>query len=177
MLRGAAQFTHELSWEAVGQMMLMLALIWWMYSGYAWLTNAVSTRGVPRRAVLLGGMGGRLIIALAIPGAFHGSGLVFGLAGRIKRGTGHAYDSLTDGQALALGDGVALFLAADVAFRRVLCLGRSPIAPPPPSSPSPRSPSAPRSRPPPNSPPWPLLLTAARAGESALRPERYAASH
>lgn len=27
--------------------MLMLALIWWMYSGYAWLTNAVSTRGFP----------------------------------------------------------------------------------------------------------------------------------
>jgi len=43
----------------------------------------------------------------------------------LKKGTGHAYDELTAGQALALGGGVALFLAADVAFRRVLRLGRS----------------------------------------------------
>jgi low temperature requirement protein LtrA len=75
-----AVLTHDLSWSALGQVMLMLGLIWWMYAGYAWLTNAVSTRGVARRAVLLGGMGGYLILALAVPGAFEGSGLAFGLA-------------------------------------------------------------------------------------------------
>jgi low temperature requirement protein LtrA len=75
-----AVLTHELSWEALGQVMLMLGLIWWMYAGYAWLTNAVSTRGVARRVVLLGGMAGYLIVALAIPAAFNGSGLSFGLA-------------------------------------------------------------------------------------------------
>jgi low temperature requirement protein LtrA len=72
--------THELSWSSLGQVMLMLGVIWWMYAGYAWLTNAVSTRGVARRAVLLGGMAGYLVLALAIPGAFNGSGLAFGLA-------------------------------------------------------------------------------------------------
>jgi low temperature requirement protein LtrA len=72
--------THELSWSSLGQVMLMLGVIWWMYAGYAWLTNAVSTRGVARRAVLLGGMAGYLVLALAIPGAFSGSGLAFGLA-------------------------------------------------------------------------------------------------
>jgi low temperature requirement protein LtrA len=75
-----AVLTHELSWSALGQVMLMLGLIWWMYDGYAWLTNAVSTRGLAPRAVLLGGMAGYLILALAIPGAFRGSGLSFGLA-------------------------------------------------------------------------------------------------
>jgi low temperature requirement protein LtrA len=75
-----AGLTHELSWSALGQVMLMLGLIWWMYAGYAWLTNAVSTRGAARRAVLLGGMAGYLVLALAIPGAFDGSGLSFGLA-------------------------------------------------------------------------------------------------
>jgi low temperature requirement protein LtrA len=75
-----AVLTHELSWSALGEVMLMLGVIWWMYAGYAWLTNAVSTRGVARRLVLLGGMAGYLVLALAIPDAFGGSGLSFGLA-------------------------------------------------------------------------------------------------
>ena len=72
--------THELSWSSLAQVTLMLGVIWWMYDGYAWLTNAVATRGIARRAVLLGGMAGYLVLALAIPGAFDGSGLSFGLA-------------------------------------------------------------------------------------------------
>jgi low temperature requirement protein LtrA len=72
--------THELSWSSLGQVMLMLGVIWWMYDGYAWLTNAVSTRGAASRAALLGGMAGYLLLALAIPSAFGGSGLSFGLA-------------------------------------------------------------------------------------------------
>jgi low temperature requirement protein LtrA len=76
----SAVLTHELSWSALGHVLLMLGVIWWMYDGYAWLTNAVSTRGLAPRAVLLGGMAGYLVLALAIPGAFRGSGLSFGLA-------------------------------------------------------------------------------------------------
>src|SRR4051794_40594348 len=34
--------THEVTWSALGHVMLMLGVIWWMYAGYAWLTNAVS---------------------------------------------------------------------------------------------------------------------------------------
>jgi low temperature requirement protein LtrA len=75
-----AVLTHEITWSALGQVMLMLGLIWWMYAGYAWLTNAVSTRGLARRGVLLGGMAGYLVLALSIPDAFDGSGLAFGLA-------------------------------------------------------------------------------------------------
>ena len=75
-----AVLTHELSWSSLGQVMLMLGVIWWMYDGYAWLTNAVSTRGAASRAALLGGMAGYLLLALAIPSAFDGSGLSFGLA-------------------------------------------------------------------------------------------------
>jgi low temperature requirement protein LtrA len=74
-----AVLSHDLSWESLGQVMVMLALIWWMYAGYAWLTNSISTRGLRERAILLGGMAGYLILALAVPGAFHGSGLAFGV--------------------------------------------------------------------------------------------------
>ena len=65
--------------RGVVQVFLMLGVIWWMYGGYAWLTNAVTARTTLRRLLLLGGMGGYFVMSLAIPGAFEGSGLAFGL--------------------------------------------------------------------------------------------------
>jgi low temperature requirement protein LtrA len=62
------------------EVVLMLSLIWWMYGGYAWLTNAVAAHTTSRRIVLLGGMAGYFLLALAVPDAFAGSGLAFGLA-------------------------------------------------------------------------------------------------
>jgi low temperature requirement protein LtrA len=62
------------------QVVVMLLLIWWMYDGYAWLTNAITTDRVRYRFLLLGGMGGFLVIALAVPRAYEGEGLAFGLA-------------------------------------------------------------------------------------------------
>jgi low temperature requirement protein LtrA len=71
---------HEPNGHGVLQAALMLGVIWWMYGGYAWLTNAVAPQGVTRRLLLLGGMAGFLVLALAIPHAFSGTGLTFGLA-------------------------------------------------------------------------------------------------
>jgi low temperature requirement protein LtrA len=59
---------------------LMLAIIFWMYGGYVWLTNAVSADRASRRLVLLAGMAGFFIVALTVPDAFDGGGLTFGLA-------------------------------------------------------------------------------------------------
>ena len=68
---------HDLA--AAVQVVVMLLLIWWIYDGYAWLTNAIST-DLPRfRLLLLGGMGGFLVIALAIPDAYESSGVAFGI--------------------------------------------------------------------------------------------------
>jgi low temperature requirement protein LtrA len=64
---------------ATVQVLVMLAVIWWMYDGYAWLTNAIATDLVRFRLLLFGGMGGFLVIALAIPNAYGGEGLAFGL--------------------------------------------------------------------------------------------------
>jgi low temperature requirement protein LtrA len=74
-----AVITHDVSLASVGHVMVMLGVIWWMYGGYAWLTNSISTRGLTQRAVLLGGMAGYLVLALAVPHAFSGSGLAFGV--------------------------------------------------------------------------------------------------
>jgi low temperature requirement protein LtrA len=71
---------HEPTWQGLGRVTLLLGLIFWMYGGYAWLTNSVALDRLIRRLILLCGMAGFLVVALAIPDAFHGSGTTFGLA-------------------------------------------------------------------------------------------------
>jgi low temperature requirement protein LtrA len=61
------------------QMILLFGNVWWMYGGYAWLTNAVPPRGLIVRLLLLVGMGGFLLIALSIPTAFGSGGGAFGV--------------------------------------------------------------------------------------------------
>jgi low temperature requirement protein LtrA len=74
----AADFT----WPTVGEIFLMLGMIWWMYAGYAWLTNAVAPNNTNRRFQLLVGMCGFLTIALSLPHAMashDGTGWAFGV--------------------------------------------------------------------------------------------------
>jgi low temperature requirement protein LtrA len=71
---------HETSWKGVLQALLMLGVIWWMYDGYAWLTNAAPPDRPIRRVFLLAAMAAYLVLALAIPEAFKGSGASFGIA-------------------------------------------------------------------------------------------------
>jgi low temperature requirement protein LtrA len=71
---------HAPTLRSLFQVVLMLGVIWWMYGGYAWMTNAVSAHTLNRRLLLLGGMAGYFALALAVPHAFESSGLAFGLA-------------------------------------------------------------------------------------------------
>ncbi len=61
------------------QMVLLFGNVWWMYGGYAWLTNAVPPRELGVRLLLLVGMGGFLLIAISIPTAFGSGGVAFGV--------------------------------------------------------------------------------------------------
>jgi low temperature requirement protein LtrA len=58
----------------------LLAIIWWMYAGYVWLTNNSNMQLAKLRALLLVAMAGFLVMALAIPTAFDTGGLAFALA-------------------------------------------------------------------------------------------------
>jgi low temperature requirement protein LtrA len=62
------------------RVVLMLGVILWMYSGYVWMTNAVATDRAARRLLLLAGMAGYLVLALAIPRAFSEGDVAFGVA-------------------------------------------------------------------------------------------------
>src|SRR5919198_3678104 len=59
---------------------LMLIVIWWMYGGYAWLTNVVAPDRATYQLFLLSGMAAFLVISLAIPQAFGDNGVAFGVA-------------------------------------------------------------------------------------------------
>src|SRR5512142_2720561 len=69
---------ERLTPATLGNVMLILVVVWWMYSGYAWLTNAVAPNSTTRRTLLLTGMAGFLLMALAIPEAFGERGWLFG---------------------------------------------------------------------------------------------------
>jgi low temperature requirement protein LtrA len=80
MTQLTAVLADDLSALGLLRVVLMLGVIFWMYGAYAWLTNAVATERATRRLILLGGMAGFLVLALAIPDAFSGGGVPFGLA-------------------------------------------------------------------------------------------------
>ena len=75
----AEALNEHLTWGMLGNVLLILFVVWWMYSGYAWLTNAVAPNSTTRRTLLLTGMAGFLTMALAIPHAFGTDGWVFGV--------------------------------------------------------------------------------------------------
>ena len=68
-----------LSVAAVGRVLLVFGLLWWMYEGYAWLTNARPPVHAAERLLLLVGMAGFLVVGLAIPHGFSTDGVVLGL--------------------------------------------------------------------------------------------------
>ena len=58
----------------------VLALLWWAWSSYAWLTNSIDPEETPARLAVFAAMAALLIVSLALPHAFGGDALVFGVA-------------------------------------------------------------------------------------------------
>jgi low temperature requirement protein LtrA len=68
----ASLLEHHLSLSGAFQVLLVFGVLWWMYGGYAWLTNTRAPTRTPDRLLLLLGMAGFLICGLAIPRGFVG---------------------------------------------------------------------------------------------------------
>jgi low temperature requirement protein LtrA len=75
-----AVLVHHPDGEGLGQVVLMLSAIWWMYGAFAWLTNAVPPDRTALRLPLLGGMLAFFAISLTIPTAFTEDAVVFACA-------------------------------------------------------------------------------------------------
>jgi len=65
---------------SLGRVAVLLVIIWWMYSGYAWLTNALDLERTGPRLLLLTGTAGFFLMSMAVPkAAGHGPwALIFG---------------------------------------------------------------------------------------------------
>ncbi|MDQ3772098.1 MAG: low temperature requirement protein A, partial [Actinomycetota bacterium] len=70
---------HDISFGTAAQVVLIFVVLFWMNSGYVWLTNQVPPNGATRRLLLFGGMGAFLICALSVPDAFGDTGVTFGV--------------------------------------------------------------------------------------------------
>ncbi|HEX7256091.1 MAG TPA: low temperature requirement protein A [Gaiellaceae bacterium] len=65
--------------SGLAKVVLLFSVIWWIYDGYVWLTNALTVDVLGSRLLMIGGMAGFLIMALAIPTTFGDGGVAFGL--------------------------------------------------------------------------------------------------
>jgi low temperature requirement protein LtrA len=73
------------TWEGIAQAMLVLALLWWTWTGYAWLTSVVDPEEGAVRLALFAAMAALLIAALCVPHAFTDRALEFALAYAVVR--------------------------------------------------------------------------------------------
>ncbi len=72
--------SHHTTWEGLGQGMLILALLWWSWTAYAWLTSVVDPEEGGVRIALFAAMAAFLIVAICVPEAFGDLGLQFAVA-------------------------------------------------------------------------------------------------
>ncbi|MBM7775381.1 low temperature requirement protein LtrA [Actinokineospora baliensis] len=59
------------TWLGLLRGALVLAVVWWCWVGYSWLSNLVKADEGTARTAMLGAMAAMFLIALAIPEAFH----------------------------------------------------------------------------------------------------------
>jgi low temperature requirement protein LtrA len=80
-----ALMASESSWRGLAEGLLVLAVVWWSWCGYAWLTSVVDPEEGSVRLVIFLAMAAFLVASLCIPRAFGSSGLLFAVAYAIVR--------------------------------------------------------------------------------------------
>jgi len=73
------------TWTGVGQGILVLAMAWWAWAAYAWLTSVVDPEEGAVRIAMFAVMAALLIAALCVPAAFEDRALAFALTYGIVR--------------------------------------------------------------------------------------------
>jgi len=72
-----ALMAHEPTWEGIAKGLLVLGVLWWAWTAYAWLTSIVDPEEGTVRLAMFAAMAALLVIALCVPEAFDDFGLVF----------------------------------------------------------------------------------------------------
>jgi low temperature requirement protein LtrA len=75
-----ALMANHPTWTGLAQGLLVLGMLWWAWTGYAWLTSVIDPEEGAVRLVIFGAMAALLIVSLCVPEAFDALALVFALA-------------------------------------------------------------------------------------------------
>lgn len=71
----------DLTWFGVARAVALLAVLWWGWVCYTWLTDAISTEeNLSERVAIFTATAVMFLVALAVPNAFGDGGMLFGLA-------------------------------------------------------------------------------------------------
>ena len=89
-----ALMSHDPTWSGIGHGLLVLAALWWAWTGYAWLTNTLEPEEGAARAGMFAGMAAMLVVAIAVPGAFGDHAVLFGVAYLLVRCINLALDMI-----------------------------------------------------------------------------------
>ncbi len=81
-----ALMAHHPTWEGLAQGMLVLGVLWWSWTGYAWLTSVVDPEEGAVRIAIFAAMAALLLVAICVPEAFDSLALQFALAYGAVRG-------------------------------------------------------------------------------------------
>src|SRR5262249_27019960 len=79
-------WSHDPTWGGLLRGRLSLAALWWSWSGYAWLTNALDPEEGAVRLAVLAAVAALVVGSLATPQAFGRDGVIFGVAYLVVRG-------------------------------------------------------------------------------------------
>jgi low temperature requirement protein LtrA len=80
-----ALMAEEPTWKGLSQGLLALAVLWWSWVGYAWLTSVVDPEEGAVRLAIFAAMAALLVAALCVPEAFDDSALLFACAYGVVR--------------------------------------------------------------------------------------------
>jgi low temperature requirement protein LtrA len=73
------------TWEGLAKGLLVLGVLWWAWTGYAWLTSVVDPEDGLVRLTIFTAMAALLVVALCVPEAFDSSALLFACAYGVVR--------------------------------------------------------------------------------------------
>jgi low temperature requirement protein LtrA len=74
-----ALMSHDPSWSGLAQGLLVLGMLWWAWTGYAWLTSVLDPEEGAVRLVMFGAIAALLLVSLCVPEAFGDLALAFAL--------------------------------------------------------------------------------------------------
>jgi low temperature requirement protein LtrA len=75
-----ALMASDPTWTGLAKGLAVLAVLWWSWGAYAWLTSVVDPEEGGVRLVFFGAMAAFLVAALSVPGAFDDTALLFACA-------------------------------------------------------------------------------------------------